>query len=260
MSYREQFAQASRAAEYERQQWDGTSYPSLIWELERVWLDRYLASSPVPAAQMDYLDFACGTGRVLSYLEERMRSARGIEISAAMLDIARQKVRHAELLCADITATPEIEGRYDLITCFRFLLNAEPALRRQAMRGLAARLKDRDSRLLFDNHGNLSSYKALRWPGSVLRRGQPVYESAGNVLSHSDVMSVLHDAGLEVIARHGYGLLSGKAPQLFGYDRVLELERRLAGAAGLERLGVHQLYVCRLTLKQRTRSALRQRS
>ncbi|MDQ3342206.1 MAG: class I SAM-dependent methyltransferase [Actinomycetota bacterium] len=246
MSYREQFAESTRAAEYERRQWDGVSYPSLIWELERAWLDRFLASSPVPAAQMDYLDFACGTGRVLSYLEDRVRSARGIEISAAMLDIARQKVRRADLVCADITTSPQIEGRYDLITCFRFLLNAEPDLRRQAMRGLAARLKDRDSRLLFDNHGNLSSYKALRWPGSVLRRGQPVYESAGNVLSHGDVMRVLDDAGLDVVARHGYGLLSGKAPQLFGYDRVLELERRLAGTGGVERLGVHQLYVCRL--------------
>jgi SAM-dependent methyltransferase len=245
VSYREQFAESARAAEYERRQWDGVSYPSLIWELERAWLDRYLASSAVPSEQMDYLDFACGTGRVLAHLEERVRSARGIEISAAMLDIARQKVHRADLVCADITATPEVEGRYDLITCFRFLLNAEPALRRQAMRGLAARLKDGNSRLVFDNHGNLTSYKALRWPGSVLRRGQPVYESAGNVLSHTDVLRVLADAGLEVVARHGYGLLSGKAPQVFGYDPVLKLERRLAGAPVLERLGVHQLYVCR---------------
>ncbi len=246
MSYREQFADPARAAEYEDRQWQRATYPALIWQLEQVWLDEYLATSPVPPEQMAYLDFACGTGRVLSYLEARVRSARGIEISAAMLDIARNKVRHADLVRADITATSDVEASYDLITCFRFLLNAEPDLRHHALRGLAARLKGPDSRLLLDNHGNLTSYKALRWPGSVVRRGRPQRESAGNVLGHDEVLGLTAQAGLIAERRRGYGFLSGMAVRVLGYERVLRWERRLAAVPALERLGVHQLYVCRL--------------
>lgn len=247
MSYRQQFMADSRAAEYEKTQWSPDSYPSLVWrEVEQPFLQDFLDRAPVPAAEIDYLDFACGTGRVLQFIESRVRSARGIDFSPAMLSIAREKVQHADLLCVDITADAPVEGRYDLITAFRFLLNAEPDLRQRALEGLARRLKDGRSRLLLDNHGNSTSYKALRWPNHWTRKGQPRYESAGNLLRHQDVVAVLDRCGLLVEEVYGYGFVGGAGLRALPEGLVRRVERTLRGRPGIERVGVHQLYVCRL--------------
>jgi len=247
MSYRQQFMAAGRAAEYEQAQWSAGTYPWLIWrEVERRFIEDFLKSAPVPAEKIDYLDFACGTGRVLGFIESRVRSARGIDLSPAMLEIARRKVRRADLLCVDITGDDTVEGRYDLITAFRFLLNAEPELRLPALEGLARRLKDDRSRLLLDNHGNSTSYKALRWPNHWLRTGQPRPESAGNLLRHKDVLAVLDRCGLVVEQSYGYGFLGGAGLRALPEALVRAVERTLAGRPVIERAGVHQLYVCRL--------------
>lgn len=247
VSYRQQFMEASRAAEYEQAQWSADTYPSLVWrEVERRFFEDFLDRSPVPAEKMDYLDFACGTGRVLEFMEPRVRSARGIDLSPAMLEIARKKVRRADLLCVDITADAPVEGRYDLITAFRFLLNAEPELRLRAMEGLARRMKDQASRLLLDNHGNSTSYKALRWPNHWTRTGQPRYESAGNLMRHKDVVALLDRCGLVVEEVYGYGFLGGAGLRALPRGLVRGIERTLSGRPGVERVGVHQLYVCRL--------------
>ena len=138
--------------------------------------------------RIEYLDFACGTGRIISFLEDKVDSATGIDISPFMLDRAATKVKKARFLCGDITATgAAVEGHYDLITCFRFLKNAEADLRQAALGQLAKRLRDADSRVVVNCYGgNPFSFKIMLVPYHWLKallagQEQPKYVTNGRL-------------------------------------------------------------------------------
>lgn len=245
-SYRGEFKEKATAEGYEQDVFSLNSYASLLWTLERQYLDGFLQHFPLSYDEIDYLDFASGTGRVLSFMESRVARARGVEISAAMLEIARQKVERAELVQADLTAAnAPVEGRYDLITAFRFFLNAEPALRLKAMRALAVRLKDDRSRLIFNVHASIPSHKLLLWPKHRLQAAISRQQGLWNYMTQGQVRQLLGEAGLEIEEVFGYDLFSGKSLYFVSYDKLLTLEQRLAGQPLIQRLGAHQLYVAR---------------
>ena len=180
LSYREQFADPSSARKYE-QFYSPNTADDLRWQVEQVHLQKVLDQLRKTMPRIDYLDFACGTGRIISFVEPHVDSATGIEISPEMVKIAQKYVKDASLLCRDITADDaEIENKYDLITTYRFILNAEPSLRIAGFNALAARLKDQSSRLVFSNHGNPWSYKALMWPYHVVRQSLHGKKRSGN--------------------------------------------------------------------------------
>lgn len=77
------------------------------------------------------VDVATGTGLVLRAIAERHPQARlvGVDLSAAMLAVARAALPQAHLLQADAAALPVAGGAADLVTCVTALhLLAEPAL------------------------------------------------------------------------------------------------------------------------------------
>ena len=55
-----------------------------------------------------HLDFACGTGRIAATLQERVTKTTGVDISAEMLSVARNRLPGAELVCGDMVADPSI--------------------------------------------------------------------------------------------------------------------------------------------------------
>ncbi len=246
-SYREHFVGDTTAQRYESGEYAPRSYADLLWQIEQQQLRDVVSDMRRTHDRIDYLDFAAGTGRIISFMESLVDSATGIEISPDMVDIARRKLKNARMICADILRPDApIEGKYDLITVFRFFLNAEPALRRAAMRALAARLKDRNSRLVFNNHGNLWSHKILLWPlHKVAHRGKG-YRPEGNYMSGSEVRQLTRQAGLRIEQVRGAGVLSAKLLRLLSFDRALAYEKRLALAPASSAIGVNQLYVTRL--------------
>ncbi len=127
-SYAERFQQQADVAAYEAAEYGVTSYATAIWQLQRPLLENLVKD--FRAAQVGpvrLLDFACGTGRVLSALAPLVDSADGVDISENMVAVARGKCPKARLLVGDMLARPELlQPTYDLITCFRFVLNAEP--------------------------------------------------------------------------------------------------------------------------------------
>ena len=127
-----------------------------------------------------------------------------------MLSRAALRVRKANLLCKDITTDEDdIEGHYDLITAFRFLLNAEPDLRRVAMRKLATRLTGSDSRLVVNVHGNPFSYKAFAIPYHWLRAVLKGHKMQG-YMTNRQAVAVITEAGLVVEQVIGLGFISGR--------------------------------------------------
>ncbi len=239
--YSEKFREAAAAAEYERFYTPGTA-DHAIWTHERKILTDLLASYRKNWSTCDYLDFACGTGRVIEFMESRVTTSRGIDISSEMLRLAAPKLQRSELICTDITKSDVPEGKYDLITAFRFFLNAEPSLRVAVIKALAARLKNTESMLVLTNHGNPFSYKGVMWP--VHRTCQLLFgrQTFGNYLTHKQIRHLLDESGLHIVERFGCGIIS---PRFFKIAPSMadSIECRFGGGKVARALGVNQIYV-----------------
>jgi SAM-dependent methyltransferase len=132
-SYRESHRGTDKARTYDEDLWDLGTAKGLEWLLEQ----RLLADILVDLAASklaSVADFACGTGRILKFLSGQFPSPTGIDVSPEMLELARRRCPEAVLIQGDVTVDHRLApGPFDLITAFRFFLNAEPALRSQAL-------------------------------------------------------------------------------------------------------------------------------
>ena len=231
-TYRDSHRGTVKAEEYDRGFAPGASAKWLAWETERRLLDRVLerhVERPVRGA----VDFACGTGRVLGYLTERVPRCTGVDVSPEMLAIAARRCPGATIVRADVTCGEVVRPDHpvDLVTAFRFFLNAEPELRRQALGWIRGQLAD-GGVLAANFHLNPHSAR-----GTYLRarglRGQPM-------MSLPEAERLLTGAGLRVRARYGYEYLPYRRdgervrlPRLRRLtDRALAARPRLAPVAG----------------------------
>lgn len=244
-TYRDKFIEPAKPLEYEEQYAKG-SYGEIIGNIERQQLLEFIREFRKGHSRIDYLDFAAGTGRIISFLEDHVDSAVGIDVSPAMAEIAQQKLKRGRMICADITVPgAAVEGRYDLITAFRFFLNADPEMSISAMRALAVRLKDDSSRLIFNNHGNLWSHKLALWPYHALRRAGRGFISQGNYMTLGQAKRLADSAGLVIERVMGCGVLGQKAEWLIPSPWLSSLEFRLGRSSLGRRFGVNQTYVAR---------------
>ena len=247
-SYREQFAEPAKVRRYDAVDIGEGSYSDLLWEIEQQQLTAVVEAMRRTHERIELLDFATGTGRIIGFLDDQVDTATGIDVSAAMVEQAREKLRGARMICKDITAAgDEIEGKYDLITAFRFALNAEPSLCLAALKALAARLRGESSVLVFNNHGNPFSHKLPLWPYHAVRRLGRGYISEGNYLTNRRARKLAAAAGLTIDRVLGCGLLSAKSLRILGYNRAHALERALSRSRLLRPIAVNQMYVARLS-------------
>jgi SAM-dependent methyltransferase len=189
----------SWAQDYDARLFAPGSFDAAIWQREQLLLDA-IVQQHMPR-RGSYLDFACGTGRVLCYVEPHFREAVGLDISDTMLAAARERVPDATLVQADATRNPAAlqHRRFDFVTAFRFFLNAQPSLREAAMAFLASTLRDGSSRLLFNVHGNRYSTRALLAAKAMITREQ--FAS----MSVRDSIELAARHALEVVEWHGIG-------------------------------------------------------
>ena len=75
---------------------------------------------------------ACGTGRIISFSENYFDESVGVDISQEMLEKATLNCKKSSFYNYDIEEIKDI-GRFDVITMFRFFLNAETELRKNAL-------------------------------------------------------------------------------------------------------------------------------
>jgi SAM-dependent methyltransferase len=185
---------------YDGQFWDLTTARGINWRIEREILDRSLERFAKDGSSRA-LDFACGTGRVLSHLEARFAQPVGIDVSPDMLERARTRCPDSVLLAVDVTEQPRIDGTpFDVITAFRFFLNAEQPLRTQVLRWMHDALKP-DGVVIANFHLNPRSvrgvYLQLRWAG---RWRTPA-------LGVRAVREMFTRSGFEVLSVTGYDFL-----------------------------------------------------
>jgi SAM-dependent methyltransferase len=146
-------------------------------------------------SHLDCLDFACGTGRITELLQSEFGQVTGLDISPDMLTEARTKCPGATFVCGNLLAQPELVGKFDVITSFRFFPNAEPTLRRQALQALVPHLKP-GGVVIVNNHQNSASLLG------VLRR---LRGSTRAFMAPETMPELLGTAGLAVTEQYGFG-------------------------------------------------------
>jgi SAM-dependent methyltransferase len=201
-----------------------------------------------------YLDFACGTGRIMGMFKDLIRAKVGVDTSPWQLAIARQKVPDAELFLGNVVTDPDLLGgrQFDLITSFRLLLNLEPEYRVPILSSLRERLT-LDGYLIVDNHMNRYSvlgvlaflaHRVLGIPRKPLvprgRRG------IISTMSESEVRDAISAAGLQVVEVHRISVLPGHGSLLLlPFVCLVRLEALLRRMPVINRLSKNQIYVCR---------------
>jgi SAM-dependent methyltransferase len=132
-SYRTSHASTDYGQRYRRTYERG--YYRYQWEqIEKPILDRLFDEQWSRGAR-SILDFACGGGRILSIGEQCFEMSCGVDVSGSMLIEARRVCHKSDLVLQDITTKP-LGSTFDVVTAFRFFLNAEPELRKEALQAI----------------------------------------------------------------------------------------------------------------------------
>jgi SAM-dependent methyltransferase len=237
-SYRQAFVGRAEVDDYETRVYHCGSYDSWMWRMQGDYVAAVL-DRRFPHGIGRYLDFACGSGRVLAMIAPRAVHAAGVDVSEEMLALARERVPSAALEQRDITRESHRGKQFDLVTAFRFFLNAEPDLRRDALRALHERLGD-GGLLIVNLHGNPWSMICL---GAVIRR--VVLRQSVNRLSLPAFAALLREAGFEIQEWRGFGLLAPRVFKAFG-PRLPEVAEALTRRfRALQSVCVELVVVCR---------------
>ena len=239
MSYRDSHQYTAKGAEYERH-YETQAWEKFLWSREQEILLEILAKY-FAGNDVHLLDFACGTGRITSLLEDRVTTSTGVDVSGSMLAVARQKLKRTQIIEADITAENILKPRqFNLITAFRFFLNAEPELRSMAIRKLAELLTE-DGCLVFNNHHNLGSpwIKLL-----YARHERKNPEGIFNVMSIEQMKDLVESAGLAIVELYPVGFFHPpKVPVSYRLNRAIDnVARRFRF---LSRFSESPMVVCR---------------
>ena len=240
IGYRESHKYASKGAEYETY-YRTDAWEKFLWSREqeiilRI-LDRCLADK-----EIHLLDFACGTGRITALLEDRVKTSTGVDVSGSMLAVARTRLHRTEIIEADITTENVLKGRkFNLITAFRFFLNAEPELRSAAMNALRGMLTE-DGILVFNNHHSLGSPWIRLLHRRHLRKNP---NGIFNVMSIEQMTELVTGAGLEIIELHPAGFFHPpKVPVSYWLNRTID--NAAYRIKCLHRFAENPIAVCRL--------------
>ena len=130
----------------------GNRFENVIYDLEKRTIKKVIKKY-FNGGVDKYLDFACGTGRITSIVENYSKSSTGVDISEEMLRIAKQKCKKTRFIRKDILSDEKFNEKFNLITSFRFFLNADDTLRRAVLERLRKNLND-EGYLVFNIHMN----------------------------------------------------------------------------------------------------------
>lgn len=215
---------------------ESNPHAQLMWRLERHVLRKLIGKLPAES-RGSYLDFACGTGRIHAEIAPLFRQATGVDVSSTMLAVAQKRAPYVTHLLGDITVDDSlVAGPYDVITAFRFFLNAEPALRDSAMAALRARMHS-SSVLFFNVHRNSGSITHRL----LLARGRKEHEL--RYMSASEVQALLSRHSLTIKSRHGFGLFPSTEQRMpLPVQMAYPLERAAHIVLNPWRLGSDVLY------------------
>ncbi|MFC1547255.1 class I SAM-dependent methyltransferase [Candidatus Neomarinimicrobiota bacterium] len=115
------------------------------------------------------LDVGCGTGTHLDLYRQAGCKVFGIDLSSAMLDVARQKLGdQAQLLLGDASRMPYPDASYDMVMVTLALHEMPPATRLAVLGEMRRVLKQTGRILIIDYHpGSIRSLKGWLFRGII---------------------------------------------------------------------------------------------
>jgi ubiquinone/menaquinone biosynthesis C-methylase UbiE len=187
-----------------------------------------------------YLDFACGTGRIMELAHSHFTETVGIDVSEAMLAEARRRVPAARLVQVDVMTDRVDVGSFSVISLFRFILSAEDHLREGVLRWLRTVIAS-DGVLVVNNHLNRWSITGWRH-----RLRNVVHGRRGGPPTERHMETLLRRCGFEVVEAYGFGIIppwrdTRRSPS----TPLLRLERLLGASKRLQRYAKDRIYLCR---------------
>jgi ubiquinone/menaquinone biosynthesis C-methylase UbiE len=203
IDYRNSHTAQDKGISYQKSFTD-LKYRKYIWSWEKKILNKVLKKYFINKKQIKYLDFACGTGRIIHFLEENMFESIGIDISESMLKIALENVKKSKILKIDITRKKIFDDNYfDFITAFRFFLNAQPELREEALNAISKILKQ-DGYFVFNIHLNKNS---MFFRIACLFRKIKGADYDICAVSIKEINQLIEKTDLQIISTYHYGLI-----------------------------------------------------
>lgn len=134
----------------------GNSYGKYIDQQERAFLNALLSSN----SYEKILDSGCGTGRFLEY------ATHGIDISPAMIEIARSKFPEKEIKEGSLSSIPYQNTYFDLIYSLHVIMHLDVKTTTEFLTESHKKLNENGT-LIFDfpskKRRRLINYKASNW-------------------------------------------------------------------------------------------------
>lgn len=218
------------------------------WEWEKLQLEVILKKKI--NSKCSILDFACGTGRVLEFLNTHTNNLTGLDLSDAMLEISKNNLPEVELIKADITRDNILKGKrkFDVITAFRFFLNAQNPLRIEVLNALHPLLED-DGILVFNNHGNTFNLGVFLGRWFLLKN---VFRKAENriynyhTLSEKKIKQILDETGYDITGTYHRGVLPViNEKTSFDITRLDHIENWFSSIKCMRLVARNVIYVCK---------------
>lgn len=150
-------------------------------------------------------------------VEEMFCTSYGMDVSDSMLKIARERSKKAVIEKRDLALNP-LEKRFDVITAFRFFLNAEPSLRNEALMSIHKHL-DENGILVVNIHVNKWSPLGIFYQ---LREAVWKHKKV-NTLSLSKFKEILEINSFQIKSVYRYGYLPRTGWHLQWIPRLLML-------------------------------------
>ncbi len=239
-SYATRFQTEEAVKEYEQVEYSPNSYSAKIWSLQKPVVLSLIEDFASARTGSRLLDFACGTGRILSAVEPLVSESVGLDISPSMIKIAASKCKRSELIVGDILQTPDlVDDQFDIVTCFRFLLNAESQTRIEVLKILRSKLVLRNGILVANVHGNSWSTRHIALLYKKWAKGE-----IHNEMSPPEITRMFHAAGFKVVRCYGFGITP---PTLYRTPLALpafKLDSIARDINIFRNISVDLLYVC----------------
>jgi ubiquinone/menaquinone biosynthesis C-methylase UbiE len=197
-TYRDSHTNPGYGKEYETAYALDTYYGDLWSTIERPLLKSTLSNLKTESSTC--LDFACGTGRILNVVESVFGTATGVDVSKAMISVAKEKCQKSQIICQDITSQ-HLEREFDVVTAFRFFRNAESQLRDEALDAINSHLKA-GGRLVANIHGNPYAPGMMALKLNSLFRG-----TFASTISRTEFSKLLKRHGFTVESYENYSYL-----------------------------------------------------
>jgi ubiquinone/menaquinone biosynthesis C-methylase UbiE len=243
MDYRNSHLDPSKGITYE-ESFNTLPYRRIVWNWEKDILMGIIHTYYPDHLNMRYLDFACGTGRIIRLLESHMNEAYGVDVSEPMLSIAKKTVHSTNLLLYDLTKENVFpENYFDLITAFRFFLNAQNDLRENVL-GVFEKILKGNGYLIFNIHMN---------KGCMLERGLKTYQwlkrikdPGFNTISVPEVGHLLEKYNFKIINTFHFGVLPiyREENRIF-INQINQIERLFSRFPSFLQASQHVIYLCR---------------